>query len=51
VPEVGAAVCQAIERGRRTLIIPKRMGFLHFVREVPNHLNDLLLMGNESKVS
>jgi short-subunit dehydrogenase len=48
--EVGTKIADAIEKGRRSIVLPSRMTPLHQLREIPNHINDLLLAGNSSKL-
>jgi short-subunit dehydrogenase len=45
--QAAAAVVEGIAAGRRDILVPRRIGPLHHIRELPSRINDLILLGIE----
>jgi 3-dehydrosphinganine reductase len=45
--QVARSVIDGVVRGRRAVIVPRRISCVHAIRELPSRLNDLILLGIE----
>ena len=43
--QAAAAVVDGVAAGRRDIMVPRRIGPLHHIRELPSRINDLILIG------